>query len=100
MYVPLRLYMYPMGLVYPLGAHLCPLGVKYTPPPSVHAPPPGVRAPFRRSCLPLTVRAPSLPFAPSPAPSAPRRFAWSITVEIHLTFAYAMLAYSMNGGKT
>jgi hypothetical protein len=56
MYVPLRLYMYPMGLVYPLGAHLCPLGVKYTPPPSVHAPPPGVRAPFRRSCLPLTVR--------------------------------------------
>jgi hypothetical protein len=29
MYVPLGLYMHPMGLVCPLGAHLCPLGLNY-----------------------------------------------------------------------
>jgi hypothetical protein len=29
MYVSLGLYMYPMGLVCSLGAHLCPLGVNY-----------------------------------------------------------------------
>jgi hypothetical protein len=32
-----------------------------------------------------------------PAPPAPHRFAWSATVEIHLTFAYAMSACSING---
>jgi hypothetical protein len=31
MYVPLGLYMRPMGLVCPLGAHLCPLGLDYVP---------------------------------------------------------------------
>jgi hypothetical protein len=29
MYVPLGLYMHPMGLVCPLRAHLCPLGLNY-----------------------------------------------------------------------
>jgi hypothetical protein len=32
MYVPLGLYIRPMGLVCPFGTHLCPLGIKYTPP--------------------------------------------------------------------
>jgi hypothetical protein len=31
MYVPLGLYIHPMGLVCPLGAHLCPLGLFYEP---------------------------------------------------------------------
>jgi hypothetical protein len=30
--------------------------------------------------------------------SSPCRFAWSATVEMHLTFAYAMSAYSINEG--
>jgi hypothetical protein len=59
----------------------------------------GVCAPPSKSAAPLPgVHAPSLPFAPSHAPSLPCRFAWSATVEIHLTFAYAMSACSINGG--
>jgi hypothetical protein len=34
----------------------------------------------------------------SPPPYGPRRFSSKHAVEIHLTFAYAMLAYNINGG--
>jgi hypothetical protein len=36
---------------------------------------------------------------PSPPPYAPYRFSWNLALEIHLTFTYAMLAYSINMGK-
>jgi hypothetical protein len=84
MYVPLGLYMRPMGLVCPLGAHLCPLGLCYAlwassahPPPlcvcalasfrplEAHICPLGVHlCPLGVKCAPPPRRA-----CPSPAPS-------------------------------
>jgi hypothetical protein len=60
MYVPLGLYMYPMGLICPLEAHLCPSGLNYGPCGSSTRPPLCVRAlasfkPLEANICPLPV---------------------------------------------
>jgi hypothetical protein len=71
--------------------------------PSLPCAPP--RQPFAPPSLPcapappIVSRAcPSIPFVPSLPPYAPHRFSSKFVVEIHLTFAHAMSAYSINGG--
>jgi hypothetical protein len=85
----------------PLHTLACPPPPRqsFTPPSLPCVPFPCSAHPFV-SCphLPPCHARPSMPFVPSPPPYVPRRFSSKHVVEIHLTFAYAMSAYSINEG--
>jgi hypothetical protein len=96
---PLLAFRAPLPIhVHPPLTRVCPLPAMRAPllpmraPLSSHAHPiPSVLAPFPNRVHPL------LPFALSPHLCALPRFASNAGVEIHLTFAYTMSAYSING---
>jgi hypothetical protein len=90
---------YPLPQIIPSSSPL----VFLCPPPPTYA-----RPPFNHACPFLVVhnqlsavRAPCQLFAPSPHPNMPPTFAFifgNASVEIHLTFAYAMSTYNYNYG--
>jgi hypothetical protein len=65
MYVPLGLYMRPMGLVCPLGALSCPLGLNYAPWGSI-MPLQALLCPLGVNCPPLQACTPPLCMRPPP----------------------------------